>query len=88
VERATRGAKQKGDTAMMSFYGFGGWGFVVMVLVWLVIVGLAIWVLSVLFPRTGTRARGPTARDILDERLARGEISREEYEQMRHDLAT
>ena len=34
----------------------------------------------------GTREPEPTAREILDRRYARGEISREEYQQMKKDL--
>ena len=33
-----------------------------------------------------TRESEPTAREILDRRFARGEISREEYLQMKKDL--
>ena len=36
--------------------------------------------------RHGTREAGPTAREILDRRYARGEIGREEYQQMKKDL--
>lgn len=36
--------------------------------------------------RHGTRESGHTAREILDRRYARGEISREEYQQMKKDL--
>lgn len=39
---------------------------------------------------TGTRSSGgqrqPTARQVLDERFARGEISREEYEEIRAQI--
>lgn len=35
---------------------------------------------------TGITAGGRTARRILDERYARGEISRDEYELMRKDI--
>ena len=34
----------------------------------------------------GARETGPAAREILDRRYARGEISREEYQQMKKDL--
>ena len=33
------------------------------------------------------RRTGPTAREILDRRYAAGEISKEQYEQMKRDLA-
>jgi putative membrane protein len=44
------------------------------------------WAVSSAF-REGVRRRH-TARRILDERYARGEIGREEYEQMRRDIGT
>lgn len=34
----------------------------------------------------GTHNREQTARELLDRRYARGEISREEYQQMKKDL--
>ena len=36
--------------------------------------------------KTGTTPGGQTARQILDERYARGEIGRDEYEQVRQDI--
>jgi putative membrane protein len=35
----------------------------------------------------GAGRRGQTARDILDERYARGEIDREEYQRRRQDIS-
>jgi putative membrane protein len=35
---------------------------------------------------TGTSEGGRTARRILDERYARGELARDEYERMRRDI--
>ncbi len=75
---------------MMGF-GFGGFGMVFMLLFWLGIVGLAIWFLSSVFPRTGSRSAddhhsSPSALDVLKERYARGEISKAEYEEMRRVL--
>jgi putative membrane protein len=51
------------------------------VLVMLAIVALARWLSSM---RNGGPSRRPL--DILQERYARGEITREQYEQMRRDL--
>ncbi|OGO40479.1 MAG: hypothetical protein A2Z04_07685 [Chloroflexi bacterium RBG_16_57_9] len=75
---------------MMGF-GIGGFGFVFMLLFWIGIVALAIGGLSVLFPRTGTASQGTvpprlSAREILDTRYARGELTRAQYEQMVQDI--
>ncbi|MDX1655748.1 MAG: SHOCT domain-containing protein [Candidatus Competibacteraceae bacterium] len=66
--------------------GYGGWGmglgWIMMLLFWvLVILGI---VALVRWLRDDT-AR-PNARQILDERYARGEIDREEYERRKRDL--
>ncbi len=73
-----------------------GWGMGVsllfMVLFWGALIALAAWLIRALFPpasqppapRTG---RDLNARDILDRRLARGEISRQEYDLMRETIS-
>lgn len=71
-------------------------GVLVSLLITLIILGiLARVVLGVIFgPRYGRRYRrwygyGPweqDARDMLDQRYARGEITREQYDQMRRDM--
>lgn len=80
---------------MMGF-GFGGLGFILMIFFWVVIIGLAVWLLSSLFPRAkGTSSPLCTAQrsdpsdsslEILKQRYARGEISRAEYEGVRRHL--
>ncbi|MCO6453499.1 MAG: SHOCT domain-containing protein [Caldilineales bacterium] len=80
---------------MMGF-GFGGIDFLIMLLLLLLTVGLAIWFVSVLFPRTdvrtgdstrqSSRPQGESAVDILQRRYARGELTQSEYESMRRDL--
>jgi putative membrane protein len=68
-----------------------GFGFLAMLLLWgiplALVVGGAAWVFR---QATGTRQPGgqrqPTARQVLDERFARGEISREEYETIRAQI--
>lgn len=65
-------------------YGYGpGWfGWLFMVLFWiLVIVGA---VAAIRYLLAGTRRN--SALDILKERYARGEIDREEYERMRREI--
>lgn len=61
------------------------------ILFWIVIILLLIWVVKSL---VGNQETTPTtevdnddkAEDILRKRYARGEISREEFEQMKNDL--
>ena len=81
---------------MMDF-GFGGLGFILMIFFWVAIIGLAVWLLSGLFPGAkGTssplfRAQRSDPSEsplgILKQRYARGEISKAEYEGVRRDLA-
>jgi putative membrane protein len=71
--------------------GFGVLGLLFMLLFWGGLAALAIWLVGSLFPR-GARGTGFSvdrdlnAREILDKRYARGEITREEYELMKQDL--
>ncbi|MEJ2646014.1 MAG: SHOCT domain-containing protein [Gammaproteobacteria bacterium] len=72
-------------------YGMGGFGWVFMVLVWvLLIVGIAAVVRWVFFPpaaQTQSQVRPEkSALDIVEERYARGEIDREEFEEKRRAL--
>ena len=78
---------------MMNDWGnFGGWGmslgFMFMLLFWgLVILGIAAliwWLLAQ--PSSGRGSRDKTPLEIVQERYARGEIDREEYEQKKRDL--
>lgn len=52
-----------------------------MLLFWGLIVGVAVWAF-----RQFTGRRGEDPLEIVRQRYARGEISREEYEQLRQDL--
>lgn len=81
---------------MMGF-GFGGLGMVLMLAFWVVIIALAVWLLSNIFPRA-TNSSSPRAAagrsdlsesplGILKQRYARGEINREQYELMKHEIS-
>lgn len=80
--------------------GFGVWGLLFSAVIWIGLIALGIWLLARLFPTGGgnhsgrlNRGQQPgrvdrqeTALEILQKRYARGELSKEEYETIRHDL--
>lgn len=69
-----------------------GFGLIWMLLFWGGLIVLAIWLIVNLFPTgpqppaSNTRDAPAGARDILDQRYARGELSREQYEEMRQTM--
>ncbi len=80
---------------MMMGFGFGGFGLILMVLFWVLVIGLAVWLVSRIFPQgagyrsthPGNRSGGVSSADeILKQRYARGEISKAEYEEMCEEL--
>ena len=65
--------------------GVGGW--LVMILFWSAFLGLAVWAIAQLFgPRNV--AVSENARDVLDRRLAAGELDPESYRRLRDELVT
>lgn len=60
------------------------WHWLSMAGFWLVIVLVAIWATSRLFPASPPRS--PGAHEILDERLARGELGIDDYRRLRQEL--
>lgn len=79
----------------MMNYGWGGWliGGLLMLLFWGGLIALIVFSIRAF---TGSANRnvtkqtnsGKSALDILKERYARGELSKEEYETIRSDLET
>jgi putative membrane protein len=71
--------------------GFGLWGTLGILLLWIGLVFLAVWLVRIIFgnpqPPNSHPSRSPTPREILDQRYARGEINREQYELMKRDLS-
>ncbi len=71
--------------------GFGWLGMVLLFLFWLVVIVGAVWLMKSIFP-TGSQPSDPenmnqmSAREILDHRYARGELTREHYLAMVEDL--
>jgi putative membrane protein len=75
--------------------GFGGFGLFVM-LFFILVIGAAIALVSLLFPRPASpgnaHPRSPrpiqddSALEILKQRYARGEITREEFDAMKQDI--
>ena len=72
--------------------GFGmGFGAIGMVLFWGVVIALVAGGVALLVRQAGSLSRSaakhqPTALQILDERLARGDISSAEYDELRAKL--
>jgi uncharacterized membrane protein len=68
-----------------------GLGLLFMIVFWGALIALAAWLVRALFPPAGQPPAPPTeqdlsARDVLDRRLARGEISPAEYDLMKDTL--
>lgn len=69
-----------------------GFSLLLIFLFWGVLIALAVWLVRVLFPSAGRPPAWPSdgslgARELLDLRFARGEISRNEYELMRETIS-
>ncbi|MBI5565410.1 MAG: SHOCT domain-containing protein [Chloroflexi bacterium] len=84
-----------GPGMMDDNFGFGmmnGFGGIGTILFWIVIVGLGIWLVSRLASHANSQppSNGETAPesalDILKKRYARGEISKEQFGEMRRNV--
>ncbi len=68
-------------------WGYGGlnwlWMMPAMLVFWAIAIGLIVWAVRA---TTGPGAGGDPALQTLRQRLASGEITRDEFEQMRHVL--
>lgn len=68
-------------------YGWGPWGIIVMLVFWLLVIAGAVALIR--YWMNGRREPGErTSLRILEERYARGEISREEFIEKRKDLVS
>ena len=72
--------------------GFGGFGFpfmggIWMILFWVLIIGGVVWLVQSLARGTGSSApQSESFLETLKRRYAKGEITKEQFEQMKHDL--
>lgn len=74
---------------MMWDFGTGGWwafGGVSMILLWVGLIILLVWVVMKIVKGSSNESKGD-ALDIARERYAKGEISKEEFEQIKKDLS-
>lgn len=75
----------------MHGFGFSPWWGLLMPLFWILLIGGVLLVAVSLLRQGRLTGIGPTggsrALEILQERYAKGEINREQYEEMRKDLA-
>jgi putative membrane protein len=64
---------------------FMGLGILCMVIFWAVVIGLIIWAVRRSVNRQ-SNSSGDSAMDIARQRYAKGEITKEQFEQMKKDL--
>ncbi len=70
---------------MYEWHGFGGG---IMWIFWILIIAALVWFVVSAARRTNTPPyREKSAREILEERYARGEIDRDEFELKKKDLS-
>jgi len=76
---------------MMGGWGMGWFGGIFMIIFWVLILVALVYFIKWLIQSTGRgptdRAGGNRALDILQERYARGEIDKAEFETMKRDLS-
>ncbi|KKL60732.1 hypothetical protein LCGC14_2202370 [marine sediment metagenome] len=93
VPGSAGGEPATGALRVLDMGGDGGWDMgggwwivmvVMMVLFWGGVIAVVVWGIRQF---TGDRRRDRSALDIAKERLARGEITKEEFDRIRSDLA-
>jgi len=83
---------------MMGNWGYGGYGmmggfgWIGMILFWILLVLAIVWLWRTLdiganLRGSGPKVEGKNAIDIVKERYAKGEITKDEFEQLKKDLA-
>jgi putative membrane protein len=68
-------------------YGWGmGFGWISMILFWALVIFVIVYIVQSLSRRAGQSIREESALDILKKRYAKGEVTKEEFEQIKDDL--
>ena len=92
LESARRTGKTKEEFTMMGWYGngsLGSLGSLGMGVFWLILLGLIVWLVVRLLPVSGggpSRNTGESALEVLDRRLANGQIDLEPWQAQRAAL--
>ena len=82
------GGQGPGGWGPMMHYGFG-YGGMFMWIIFLIVIGVLIYFIVQAQKTKGqTPAQGESSLDILKKRYAKGEISKEDFDRMKHDLET
>ena len=75
---------------MWFMHDFGGWGMLFgglwMLVFWGGLIALAVWGITRLTRRDGSNVKS-TPLDVAKERYARGEINKDQFEQIKKDLS-
>ncbi len=68
--------------------GFGGFGFLFMIISWALVIGGIVYLVQHISGKSVKEARKETAEDIVRKRYAAGEISQREYDEKLRVLTT
>ena len=76
---------------MMGWYTGGGWwmvfGGIIFILFWGAVIALIVWAIRRFNPGSGVDSLKRTPLEIAKERYARGEITKDQFEQLKKDLS-
>ncbi len=70
----------------MNGWGIGFGGGIFMILFWILIIVGIVYIVKIIAGGTKSEEKRESALDILKKRYARGEISKEEFEEKKKDL--
>ena len=90
ISAAAQSGRYDGWHPMMRGWGMGGFGMIFNIAVWILAAAVLIWLIRWIFQlggKPGTdSSSGSRALDILNERYARGEIDKSQYDAMKQDI--